>query len=377
MPLTQSPDVVPVVDHNVQAQQTSIDGGRMDGFDLIVRVHRGEVVCRCLSQFDPSQIPNLAALAETYVISDATFEFSSEPVVGRAPRAGLGEPGRIPGRQPARPRPSRACAGPAGAATATTTRPGGTGRRRSWCRRASPTGRGAGPYRTSPVPYVPTIFDRLDGAGLSWRLYASEGEDVSGGSAYGAAICPTFYECFGSSQRANWVPTAQAVPDAAAGKLPNVSIVVPTAEISQHNSYSMTEGDDWIGSVVSAIQSGPDWPSTAIFITYDDCGCFYDHVPPPQAGWGIRVPMVIVSPYAVPGATDSTPATYCVDAGLPGAPLRSGAARVDRRERLRLRRVLRLRADAAGGAGADGSARDLGGRTGLDPGAPGGEDDPT
>lgn len=67
----------------------------------------------------------------------------------------------------------------------------------------------------------------------------------------------------------------------------------------------MAVGDNWIGSVVSAIQHGADWPSTAIFITYDDCGCFYDHVPPPNGKLGVRLPMVIVSPYAKPAFTDS------------------------------------------------------------------------
>jgi phospholipase C len=71
----------------------------------------------------------------------------------------------------------------------------------------------------------------------------------------------------------------------------------------------MTVGDDWIGKVVSAIMNGPDWDSTAIFLTWDDCGCFYDHVPPP-AGLGIRVPMIIISPYARPGYTDSTNAQF-------------------------------------------------------------------
>ena len=72
----------------------------------------------------------------------------------------------------------------------------------------------------------------------------------------------------------------------------------------------MTQGDNWIGQVVSAIQSNPTlWASTAIFITWDDCGCFYDHVPPPS-GMGIRVPMVIVSPYAKPGYTDSNVASF-------------------------------------------------------------------
>src|SRR5439155_1658622 len=90
---------------------------------------------------------------------------------------------------------------------------------------------------------------------------------------------------------------SQVIDDATNGTLPTVSIVTPTNSKSQHNFYSMKMGDNWIGQVVQAIENGPQWSSTAIFITYDDCGCFYDHVAPP-AGLGIRVPMVIVSPYA-------------------------------------------------------------------------------
>ena len=65
--------------------------------------------------------------------------------------------------------------------------------------------------------------------------------------------------------------------------------------------------------------SGPEWNSTAIFITYDDCGCFYDEVSPP-AGLGIRVPMVIVSPYARPGFTDSHHGRLGHPPGLHRAP---------------------------------------------------------
>ena len=71
----------------------------------------------------------------------------------------------------------------------------------------------------------------------------------------------------------------------------------------------MAQGDNWIGSIVNAIEQGPQWTSTAIFITWDDCGCFYDHVPPPP-GLGIRVPMLLVSPYAKAGYTDSAAASF-------------------------------------------------------------------
>jgi phospholipase C len=143
-------------------------------------------------------------------------------------------------------------------------------------------------------------MDRLDDAGLPWRIYTPQGS---------WSICPTFAECLYGPQVMNVRSSKRVLSDAAEGKLPSLSIVIPSPVNSQHNGYSMTQGDNWIGSVVSAVMNGPQWSSTAIFVTYDDCGCFYDHVPPP-AGLGIRVPMVIVSPYAKPGFTDSSTASF-------------------------------------------------------------------
>jgi phospholipase C len=90
-----------------------------------------------------------------------------------------------------------------------------------------------------------------------------------------------------------------------------VSFVIPAAGTSAHQPASMSKGDDWVGKVVGSVMSGPDWGSTAIFISFDDCGCLYDDVNPLQysQNWGPRLPMLIVSPYARPGYTDSTPAT--------------------------------------------------------------------
>jgi phospholipase C len=139
--------------------------------------------------------------------------------------------------------------------------------------------------------------------GLSWKLYTR-----AEGNGYLWAICPTFAKCLYTGDRRRQVPTAQVVDDAKSGSLANFSVVLPTVRISQHNEGSMAAGDNWIGHVVSAIEHGPDWRSTAVFITYDDCGCFYDHVAPPP-GLGIRTPMVIVSPWARAGTVDSTQAS--------------------------------------------------------------------
>ena len=113
-----------------------------------------------------------------------------------------------------------------------------------------------------------------------------------------------------TDQNNNVVPAWKVITDAQNGRLPKFAIVTPIAENSQHNRNSMALGDNWIGSVLSAIQNGPDWSTTAVFLTWDDCGCFYDHVPPPNSEQGIRVPMIIISPFAKARFTDSNDATF-------------------------------------------------------------------
>jgi phospholipase C len=140
---------------------------------------------------------------------------------------------------------------------------------------------------------------------VSWKLYTNNRS---------WSICPTFADCLYTPQAQHMVNPNTFVTDAKNGSLPSFSILLPSGGVnghtSQHNGQSMAAGDNWIGQAVSAVENGPDWRSTAIFITYDDMGGFYDHVAPTLPGSGMRVPMVIVSPYAKPGSTDSTPATF-------------------------------------------------------------------
>jgi phospholipase C len=301
IPLSQEPDIVPDVIHSVASQQTAIDNGKMDGFDLIKGCGSSSGYA-CYAQYDPSQIPNLAALAQNFVISDRTFEFGRSPSWGGHLVLASATFDGFDGDNP------KSGSGPGWGCDSLKDAKWWDGHR--WILQPScvPDQQGRGPYRSSRVLYVPTIFDRVEQAGLTWKLYAGDGTRTTG--SYVWTICPSFYECLGSSQKANDIPASQILADAAAGNLPSFSIVTPQPPNSQHNGTSMAQGDNWIGSVVNAIENGPDWSSTAIFITYDDCGCFYDHVPPPSSTAGVRVPMVIVSPYAKPGYTDSTNATY-------------------------------------------------------------------
>jgi phospholipase C len=155
-------------------------------------------------------------------------------------------------------------------------------------------------------------MDVMDSARLTYSLDAGtkpQGTTPFQSSGYQWAICPTFADCIQTAQVSHVHTADQILTDASAGTLPAVSMVTPISANSQHNGDSMIAGDNWLGQVVGALEAGPEWSSTAIFIAYDDCGCFYDHVAPPTADLGPRIPVVIVSPYAVPGHTDSTIAT--------------------------------------------------------------------
>jgi phospholipase C len=109
--------------------------------------------------------------------------------------------------------------------------------------------------------------------------------------------------------------TYDIISDAKGNRLPAYSLLLPSGPngTAQHNGHSMRVGDNWIGKVLRVIEQSKDWSSTAVFITYDDCGCFYDHVAPGKnpdgTQQGIRLPFVIVSPYAKAGYTDSHPAS--------------------------------------------------------------------
>jgi phospholipase C len=146
-----------------------------------------------------------------------------------------------------------------------------------------------------------TVADLLDQKGVTWRYYApASGESFFILSAYDAVR----HIRFGNDWNDNVIsPSNRVLVDIQHGELAQVTWIVPDWAHSDHPG-SGTEGPDWVASIVNAIGNSQYWNSTAIFVSWDDWGGWYDHVVPPKIddmGPGFRVPLLIISPWTKHG----------------------------------------------------------------------------
>jgi phospholipase C len=147
-----------------------------------------------------------------------------------------------------------------------------------------------------------TLGAELDNAGLTWKYYTGKfGTEGALWSAYRAN-----YEVYYGPDWAKDVITPQTkfFSDVSNGELPTVSWVTPTCANSDHAGCDSDTGPSWVASLVNAIGESKYWDSTVIFVFWDDYGGWYDHVPPEYVdydGLGVRVPMIMISPYARKG----------------------------------------------------------------------------
>ncbi|MGA8492261.1 MAG: alkaline phosphatase family protein [Terriglobales bacterium] len=290
IPLWRSPDITPHdQDHTRQGFLNLVDGGKMDRFDLIHKTNEnGEFMSYV--QMTPADIPNYWTYAQKFVLADHMF----------ASMDGASFPNHL----------YTIAANGAGTLEIPT---GGDGGKGSWgCDAGSkvtvPVMAGNGAIsNVFPCFDIQTMADTLNNKGVSWKYYAPP----EGDRGYVMSTYDAINHIRNSGQwETNVVPPTQFAIDAQNGQLPAVSWIVAGAE-SEHPPASTCDGENWSVEQINAIMQGPidQWNSTVVFLVWDDWGGFYDHVYPPtkdRFGLGIRVPAVIISPYAIAGKVSHT-----------------------------------------------------------------------
>lgn len=165
---------------------------------------------------------------------------------------------------------------------------------------------------------IPTIFDRLEEAGISWKFYVQNYDpdinflaDLGDGDHAQLVWVPLLnYERFLTNPELTKriVPLEEFYTDLENNTLPAVSYMVPSGS-SEHPPGSIQAGERFVRALLTSLMRSDSWDSSAFMWTYDDWGGWYDHVEPPQVdefGYGFRAPTLMVSPYARRGYIDST-----------------------------------------------------------------------
>jgi len=265
-PLGNGPDV----DHSHTGWWLQWDGGKMDGFD-----DAGTMLP--YSYIDPSETVPDWTLAKNFTLGDRMFQSNTGPsfvahqymIAGQSGNASENPNGPVWGCD-ADPSERVALVGPNG-----TDLPG-----------------------VFPCFDYQTMADLLDAKSVTWRYYAP-------GPTTDSFFIISAYQAvrhirFGPDWQNNVIsPETQVLTDIANGKLAQVTWIVPAYNNSDHPG-APPQGPEWVASIVNAIGASPFWNSTTIFISWDDWGGWYDHVPPPQIdamGLGFRVPVIVVGPY--------------------------------------------------------------------------------
>ena len=168
-----------------------------------------------------------------------------------------------------------------------------------------------------PGQTMPTIGDSLSAQGIDWAWYAGGWNDAVAGTDAGVLFQyhhqPFVYfanYADGMPGRSHLKDETDFVTAAKAGTLPAVSFVKPDGVDNEHPNYTdVLTGESHVEDLIAAVRNGPNWGDTAIVVTYDEFGGFWDHVSPPSGdrwGPGTRIPTLVISPLAKSGYVDST-----------------------------------------------------------------------
>jgi phospholipase C len=321
--------------HNAFAAKADINGGKMNGFVAEAQKTTGHTQVDVMGYHDAREIPNYWTYAHDFVLQDHMFE----------PNASWSLPSHL-------------FMISEWAATCSTTDPfschnddnqgnfseaSGGSVRGKLAARIYPhlNQRDAGveravrrrdaqllPPSKALLPHS-TVFSWTDityllhAQGVSWAYYVAPGTEPD--CADDAALCPNgqppqgpgtpgiwnplpnFETVRADQQEGNIQSTSNFYAALRAGTLPSVSWLVPNRDESEHAPAVITDGQAYVTRLIDAIMRSRYWDSTAIFLTWDDWGGFYDNVRPPHVdanGYGLRVPALVISAYARPGYVD-------------------------------------------------------------------------
>ena len=288
--------------HSSAAAAKAIDGGKMDGF---VAVAAG-VKSQCKNATDPncnesggagvdrvmayhvqSDIPNYWAYAKNFVLQDHMFE----PVASWSLASHLY---MVSGW-------SAKCSDPNDPDTC-----------ESDLARKKPKPDVETPYGWTDLTWL------LNRSHVSWAYYLDGGPMQRGGRRADRHtvnrgvpaiwnVLPQFTDVRQDKQLGNVRTLDNFFSEVKAGTLPAVSWIAPNSRDSEHPPSLVSVGQTYVTHIINTVMQSPEWDSTAIFLAWDDWGGFYDHVTPPgidKLGYGIRVPGMVISPYARRGWID-------------------------------------------------------------------------
>lgn len=244
--------------HASDATYAAVDGGKMDGFAAAGSV-----------QYSQSDIPTYWSYAQQFGIGD---NFFSSVMTNSVPNHMAMLAGQTPIFDTAN---YAGCNSPPNALVNSKTKAGSN-------------------YWSYPCYNIYSLPQTLNSAGISWRYYSQET----------IWDTPIMLQPLASSPNNSRSPT-QFVSDVQSGNMADVSWVMPPGgEQSDHPPAHLEGGQNYVAKQINTIMNSPYWSNTAIFLTWDDWGGQFDHVPPPQLdnlGLGPRVPLIVISPYAKQG----------------------------------------------------------------------------
>jgi len=282
------------IDHRHVAFVTEYDGGKMDGFDLVQSHCNKNAGSRC-RQSDPhaygyvpeKQIKPYWTMAEDYTLADHMFQTNQGPSFP-AHQYLVSGTSTISNQSPLWAAENPHDKGVSGSGGCDS-KPG------TLVSVIDPQGQEN--RQVFPCFTRVSLMDRITAKGLTWRYYQAH----IGRGLWNApdAIRNVRYGPLYSTDVV--APAKRVLDDVVAGDLANVVWVTPTRAASDHPGVTDGSGPSWVASIVNAIGKSQYWDDTAIFITWDDWGGWYDHVAPRQLNayeLGFRVPLIVVSPYA-------------------------------------------------------------------------------